>query len=230
MQNLQKTEKMMTDLTLYIGNKNYSSWSLRPWLALKAAGIPFTEQLSRFDESTGHAHFIEFSPTKKVPALVIKQDGKEPVTIPESLAILETIADLYPEKNLWPQDQLLRAQARALASEMHAGFMGIRSECPMNLRREVKAIELSDAVRKDVKRIEQIWSKCLEQSGGPFLFGHFTIADAMFAPVVNRLEIYALSNHPAISAYSRAMKDLLAWQEWVTEALKEPWIVEEDEA
>jgi glutathione S-transferase len=85
-------------------------------------------------------------------------------------------------------------------------------------------------VRKDVKRIEQIWSKCLEQSGGPFLFGHFTIADAMFAPVVNRLEIYALSNHPAISAYSRAMKDLLAWQEWVTEALKEPWIVEEDEA
>lgn len=220
----------MTDLTLYIGNKNYSSWSLRPWLALKAAGIPFTEQLSRFDESTGHAHFIEFSPTKKVPALVIKQDGKEPVTIPESLAILETIADLYPEKNLWPQDQLLRAQARALASEMHAGSMGIRSECPMNIRREVKAIEVSDAVRKDVKRIEQIWSKCLEQSGGPFLFGHFTIADAMFAPVVNRLEIYALSNHPAISAYSRAMKDLLAWQEWVTEALKEPWIVEEDEA
>lgn len=220
----------MTDLTLYIGNKNYSSWSLRPWIALKAANIPFTEKLSRFDESTGHAHFIEFSPTKKVPALVIEQNGAPTVTIPESLAILETIADLYPDRKLWPEDQLLRAQARALASEMHAGFMGLRSECPMNMRRTIKALEVSGAVTKDVKRIEQIWSSCLEQSGGPFLFGHFTIADAMFAPVVNRLEIYELSNHPAVLAYSNAMKGLPAWQEWLTEALKEPWIVEEDEA
>lgn len=220
----------MMKLTLYIGNKNYSSWSLRPWLALKVANIEFDEILSQFDESTNHAHFIEFSPTKKVPALVIEQEAGQVTTIPESLAILETIADLFPEKNLWPQDAMQRAEARALASEMHAGFMGLRSECPMNMRRPVKAISVSDQVRKDVSRIEEIWSSRLKQSGGPFLFGDFSIADAMFAPIVNRLEIYDLAQAPAIQAYSKAMKALPAWQEWQREALKEPWIVEEDEA
>ncbi|MCT4654717.1 MAG: glutathione S-transferase family protein [Cohaesibacter sp.] len=220
----------MVQLTLYIGNKNYSSWSLRPWLAMTAAAIPFTEILSRFDESTGHAHFIKFSPTKKVPALVIEEEGKEPVTIPESLAILETMADLYPQKGLWPESPAERAIARSLASEMHGGFFGLRGECPMNMRRKPGAIEVSDAVRKDVKRIESIWQEQLQRSGGPFLFGEFGIVDAMFAPVVNRLEIYELSDHPAVKAYTKAMKALPAWQDWVEEALKEPWVVEEDEA
>lgn len=220
----------MHELTLYIGNKNYSSWSLRPWLALKVADIAFVEKLSRFDESTGHAHFIEFSPTKKVPTLLIHQENQKPVTIPESLAILETIADLYPDRHLWPQDAMQRAKARALASEMHAGFMGLRSECPMNMRRKIEAITVSNSVIKDVKRLEQIWSDCLEQSGGPFLFGDFSIADAMFAPVVNRLEIYALSDHIAVKVYSKAIKALPAWKEWQEAALKEPWIVQEDEA
>lgn len=227
----------MTDriaLTLFIANKNYSSWSLRPWLAMAAANIPFTEHFSRFDESTGHAHFIDFSPTKKVPALKISQEGEEPVTICESLAILETVADLFPEAHLWPAAPLQRAKARAYAAEMHGGFTGLRRACPMNLRRPVRPLSLAAdveaAVMKDVARIEQIWSSCLASSGGPFLFGAFGAVDAMFAPVINRFETYALSQSPTFHAYRDAMKSLPAWQAWEADALKEPWIVEEDEA
>jgi len=221
-------------LTLYIANKNYSSWSMRPWMALKTKDIPFTEHLSPFDESTGHAHFIEFSPTKKVPALKIERTGKDPVTICESLAIIETIADLFPQAALWPSDPIERAKARGFATEMHGGFFGLRGSCPMNMRRPVKALDLDPysaaAVVKNVERIEGIWSECLNASGGPFLFGEFGAVDAMFAPVINRLETYALSDSTVFQAYKSAMKALPSWQAWEAAALEESWIVEEDEA
>jgi len=165
---------------LFIGNKNYSSWSFRPWIAMKAKGVDFAETLVPFDDEGGNPKFREFSPTGKVPTLV---DGD--LTIWESLAILEYLHDKFPGHGFWPSDQKARALARAVANEMHGGFGGLRSQCPMNMRRELWAIEISDQTRKDVARIEILWADCLEKSGGPFLFGEFCNADAMFAPVVN---------------------------------------------
>lgn len=212
-------------MRLYIGNKNYSSWSFRPWIAMKAKGIDFEEVLVPFDDEGGNPKFKVFSPSGKVPTLV---NGD--LTVWESLAILEYLADIFPEKGFWPEDINTRALARAVANEMHGGFGGLRGECPMNIRREVRAIDVSDAVRKDVARVETLWSECLEKSGGPFLFGEFCNADAMFAPVVNRLEKYDLSNHDAVLAYRKAMKSHSAWIEWEEAALKEIWIVPADEA
>ena len=192
---------------------------------MKVKGIEFDETLSPFDEPNHNKHFLEFSPSKKVPVLHL--DGQ---IIWESLAICECLADLYPDLELWPTDRLARAKARSISTEMASGFSSLRSECPMNMRREHYAIPVSNGVRKDVERIENIWSECLEASGGPFLFGEFSIADAMFAPVVNRLQIYCLSEAPAVLEYRAAMQALPAWQEWEAASQAEPWIVEEDEA
>ncbi len=215
----------MCALKLIIANKNYSSWSFRPWIALKAKGIEFEEVFSQFNEETGHKHFAEFSPTKKVPVL---QDGD--LSVWESLAILEYLAEKFPESGLWPVDVKDRAMARCISNEMHGGFMSLRAECPMNMRRVEEAIPVSDGVGKDVKRITNIWRECLKISGGPFLFGEFSNADAMFAPVVNRIAKYKLSDDPIVERYSSAMTALPAWQEWEEAGKAEPWIVEEDEA
>jgi glutathione S-transferase len=212
-------------MRLYIGNKNYSSWSFRPWIAMKAKGVAFEEVLIPFDDEGGNPKFKEFSPTGKVPVLV---DGD--LTVWESLAILEYLHDRFPRWGFWPSDDAARAHARSIANEMHGGFSALRNACPMNMRRPVRAIEVSEAVRRDVTRIEQIWEHCLASHGGPFLYGEFCNADAMYAPVVNRLEKYALSDHPAVVAYTRAMKGHAAWQEWEAAALEEPWIVPADEA
>lgn len=212
-------------MRLFIGNKNYSSWSFRPWIAMKAKGIEFEEILIPFDDEGGNPKFHEFSPTGKVPTLV---DGR--LTVWESLAILEYLADKFPDHGFWPQPMEERARARSISNEMHAGFFALRRECPMNMRRPVRAIEISQGVRDEIRRIEKIWSDCLSRHGGPFLFGDFTIADAMYAPVVNRIEIYALSDHEAVTAYSAAMKAHPAWQEWEKAALEETWIVPADEA
>ena len=212
-------------MKLYIGNKNYSSWSLRPWIAMKAKGIEFEEILIPFDDEAKNPKFKEFSPTAKVPTLV-----DEDLTVWESLAILEYLAEKFPDAGIWPKNQKARAHARAISNEMHGGFGGIRNECPMNIRRQISAITISNDVRKDVARIEAIWSECLETYGGPFLFGEFSNADAMFAPVVNRLEIYELSVHSAVSAYSQVMKSHPAWIEWEEDARAETWIVPADEA
>ncbi len=212
-------------MKLYIGNKNYSSWSFRPWFALKAKEVDFKEILIPFDDDAKNPKFREFSPTGKVPTLV---DGA--LTVWESLAILEYLADRFPDKGFWPQDIAARAHARAISNEMHGGFQALRNACPMNIRRPVKPIEIGDGVRRDVARIEEIWSQCLERHGGPFLFGEVSNADAMFAPVVNRLEIYALSQHPAAAAFTQAMKSLPAWREWETAARAESWVVRADEA
>ena len=215
----------MPDPILFIGNQKYSSWSFRPWIAMKVKGIAFSQTLMRFDDHPERVDFRSFSDTGTVPAL---HDGA--VRISESLAILEYLADLYPEKGFWPADRAARAKARSISAEMAAGFRPLRNECPMNFAREVRAILVSDGVRANVARIEEIWSTCLEAHGGPFLFGEFSNADAMYAPVVNRLEIYALSGHPAVKAYSAAMQGLPAWAEWAAAGKVEPWIVPEDEA
>lgn len=216
-------------MRLYIGNKNYSSWSFRPWIAMKAKGIDFEEILVPFDDEGGNPKFKDFSPSGKVPTLVTSEEEGD-LTIWESLSILEYLHDKFPDKGFWPSDSKQRAIARCIANEMHGGFNGIRNECPMNMRREVRAIEVSDAVQKDVARIETLWADCLQSSNGPFLFGEFSNADAMFAPVVNRIEKYDLSNHSAVLSYRDAMKFHPAWIEWETEALKESWIVPADEA
>jgi len=212
-------------MRLYIGNKNYSSWSFRPWIAMKAKQVEFEDVLVPFDDEGGNPKFREFSPTGKVPTLV---DGD--LTIWESLAILEYLHDLFPQKGFWPEEISARAHARAVANEMHGGFTALRNECPMNMRREIRAIDVTDGVRKDVARIEALWSECLERSGGPFLYGEFCNADAMYAPVVNRLEKYDLSNHPAVLAYRDALKTHPAWIAWETAALEETWTVPADEA
>jgi glutathione S-transferase len=215
----------MPDPILFIGNQKYSSWSFRPWIALKVKGVAFTQKLMRFDDHPERVDFRTFSDTGTVPAL---HHGD--VRISESIAIIEYLADLHPDKGFWPADIAQRAKARAVSAEMAAGFRPLRNECPMNFAREVRAIEVSDGVQANVTRIEEIWSTCLDTHGGPFLFGEFSNADAMYAPVVNRLEIYALSDHPAVKAYTAAMKALPAWAEWATAGRAEPWIVPEDEA
>jgi glutathione S-transferase len=218
-------ETAMSDLVLTIGNKNYSSWSMRPWLALKACNIPFTEVLIPFNDEGGNPLFREISPTGRVPAL---QHGD--VRVWESLAIIEYVAELHPDAGLWPRDRVARARARSYAMEMLSGFRALRGACPMNIRRPVRAIALPDGVMADVARIEAIWTEALARSGGPFLFGDFTAADAMFAPVVNRLEIYALTDNPVSLAYRAAMKAHPAFKAWQADALAETWIVPADEA
>ena len=211
-------------MKLHIANKNYSSWSLRPWLGLRVKDIPFEEVLHPFDMAKGNPDFATFSPTGKVPVL---EDGD--VTVWESLAILEYAADRFPSAGFWPVDSSERALARSLSCEMLSGFSALRSECPMNMRRKIEAIPVSRQVHGDVERIAAIWRQCLESSGGPFLFGSFTIADAMFAPVVNRLQIYRFDDDPVVKRYSEVVTALPAWCEWRDAGLAESWIVEEDE-
>lgn len=210
----------MTDFELFIGNKNYSSWSLRPWIALKQKDIPFREILVPFDFENGNPEFAAFSPSMKVPVL---KDGT--LTVWDSLAILEYAADCYPQKGLWPEDGKTRARARAVSAEMHSGFSALRDACPMNMRRPAEKRTGTAAVTADVERVLAIWAECLEASGGPFLFGQFTIADAMYAPVVSRFATYGLTEDPVAARYHDAMTGTAAWQQWETEALAEPWVV-----
>ncbi|PWE55211.1 glutathione S-transferase [Metarhizobium album] len=215
----------MAELTLYIANKNYSSWSFRPWIAFTARGVPFREVLVPFDFPNGNPRIKEISPSGKVPLL---RHGD--LSVWESLAIVEYAAELFPEAGLWPEDPAARAVARSVSAEMVAGFGALRNACPMNMRRRKGAIPLQEGVAADVARIEEIWHERLARSGGPFLFGDFSAADAMFAPVVNRFEIYDLVRHETTLAYMAAMKAHPAWKTWEEAALAEPWIVPEDEA
>ncbi len=215
---------MAHDLTLHIGNKNYSSWSLRPWLAMRVLDFAFNEELVPFDMAAGNPKFAAFSPTGKVP--VLDHDGRK---IWESLAIIEYLHELYPDRPVWPGELAARAHARSISCEMISGFSDLRAACPMNMRRSPKPIDISEHVHRDVTRIGSIWDDCLERYGGPFLFGGFCGADAMFAPVVNRLEVYCLPVSDASRAYMGRMKSLAAWREWEEAGRNEPWVVEEDE-
>jgi glutathione S-transferase len=215
----------MEKLTLYIGNKNYSSWSFRPWLAMEATGIPFEEVLIPFDFAAGNPNFKDISPTKLVPVL---HHGD--LRVWESLSIIEYVADLFPEKQLWPTNIKDRAVARSVSMEMLGGFRALRLACPMHMRRKKSKIEVSDAVRNDVERIENIWRELRARSGGPYLFGAFSAADAMFAPVVCRFDVYDLVSSEDTVEYMQVIKSHPAWQKWYQAAIVEPWTVPEGEA
>jgi glutathione S-transferase len=213
---------------LVIGNKNYSSWSLRPSMMLAMAGIPFDEKLIRFGEPEFSIAVRKISAAARVPVLL--HNGN---TIWDSLAIMEYLAETFPRKLIWPKNKKARALARSASAEMHSSFVGIRNECPMNLRRQVKPPRggISTTVQKEVARIESLWAQCRKAygKGGPFLFGKFTAADAMFAPVVTRLETFAIPVKPETRRYMDSIMKTAAFQNWKTAALKEPWIVPEDE-
>jgi glutathione S-transferase len=214
-------------LKLVIGNKNYSSWSMRPWLALRAAGIPFEEIfIPLYTGPTDKDRILGFTRSGKVPALI---DGD--ITVWDSLAIIEYIAERFPETKLWPQDRAARAHARSISAEMHSGFMPLRNECGMNLHRPVRGIALSEDARANIARIEEIWSDCRERYGkqGPFLFGAFTGADAMYAPVVHRFRTYDIKVGPVVQAYMEAMMALPAFKEWTEAGLAETLIIEKFE-
>ena len=213
-------------LTLVIGNKNYSSWSFRPWIAMKVAGIAFDEVVISLDAPDFKSRVSKIAGTGKVPAL--DDNG---IHVWESLAILEYLAERFPDARLWPADAAARAHARAISSEMHAGFLPLRRVCPMNMWRPVKKRELNDEAVANVRRIDPMWADCRARygSGGPFLFGGFTAADAMYAPVVARFHTYDVGVGALARAYMDAMRALPAWREWETAALKEPWVLAEDE-
>ena len=219
---LRKTKIMAPHLI--IGNKNYSSWSLRPWIAMKATGIAFEETVISLEAKDFKARILDLSGAGKVPVLL---DGD--IRVWESLAILEYLAENFPAARLWPEGAAARAQARAVASEMHAGFAPLRRQLPMNMWRPVKARALDAEAAANVARIDEIFSVCLAKSGGPFLFGSFGAADAMFAPVVSRFHTYAVDVSAAARGYMNAVMALPAWHEWRAAALREPWVLEHDE-
>jgi glutathione S-transferase len=207
-------------LKLVIGNKNYSSWSMRPWLALRANSIAFEEIFIPLytDNKADKERILSFSRAGKVPALI---DGD--ITVWDSLAIIEYIAERFPEVRLWPEDRASRAHARSISAEMHSGFLPLRSECGMNLHRQVRAIALSADARANVARIQEIWIDCRQRYGklGPFLFGSFGAADAMFAPIVHRFRTYAIDVRPEAQAYMTTMMALPAFEEWTKAGLAE---------
>ena len=209
--------------TLYIGNKAYSSWSLRPWILLRQFEIDFDETVIPLYEATSCLEIQQHSPTGKVPALVASD-----VVVWDSLAIIEYVADCFPNKGIWPSEPAARAMARALSAEMHAGFADLRRTCPTNFRRKPKPLALNDEARRDVDRIEAAWAAARRQWGqsGPFLFGGFSGADAMFAPVVNRLHAYAVEVTPETRTYMDAIMALPEWQAWIAGAEAEPWTIE----
>ncbi len=210
---------------LYIGNKNYSSWSMRPWVLLKQAGIPFEEVIVRFDSFAADSRFKAavnaVNPVGKVPVWV---DGD--LAVWDTLAIAETLAEQFPGKNLWPSDPAARARARSVCAEMHAGFSALRSHCPMNIEAHLPQVgeriwRDQSAVRADVARLVQMWTALLETHGGPLLFGDFSIADAYFAPICMRLTTYALPLPVHIQAYVDRVTALPGVQAWIADALAE---------
>ena len=221
-------------LTLVIGNKNYSSWSMRPWVLMKQAGIPFQEEKVRFDafndpESDFKKTMLKLNPAGRVPVLV--DDG---FCVWDTLAIAETLAEKFPDLQLWPRDAQARARARSVCAEMHSGFTALRSHCPMNIEAslpQVGALVWRDqpAVRADVQRLTAMWSELLLQHKGPMLFGDFGIADAYFAPVCMRLRTYQLPVPGAVTDYIRRVCALPGVKAWIADALAEHDFVDFDE-
>jgi len=214
-------------LKLIVANKAYSSWSQRAWILLAHFKIPFEEVVIPLDLPQTHAQILEHSPNGKVPALI---DG--PITVWESLSVVEYVAETHPEKAIWPRGKAARAHARSLAAEMHAGFQALRQACPANFRRAVRKIALNEAVEADVARIEAAWAHARKTFGkaGPFLFGRFSAADAMFAPVVNRFHIYDIPVSRTSRDYMAAMMALPAWKAWIADAEAEEWRIEKYDA
>ena len=211
-------------LTLVIGNKNYSSWSMRPWIALRAAGIAFEEvMIPLYTGEADKQRILSYAKSGKVPALV---DGD--ITVWDSLAIIEYLAERFPAAGLWPQDRAARAHARSVSAEMHSSFMALRRECGMNLHRPVRAKALSTDAEADVARIQQMWTDCRVRYGalGPYLFGRFSGADAMYAPVIHRLRTYAIPVTAPVQSYMETMQALPAFREWTEAGLAETLVIE----
>lgn len=212
-------------MQLYIGNKNYSSWSMRPWVLMRHFDLPFEEVMVRFDSFAPTSRFKQtmgaLAPTAKVPVWV---DG--PLVVWDTLAIAETLAERYPELPLWPVDAAQRARARSLCAEMHSGFAALRSACPQNIEAYLpevgqRVLAEKPAVQADLHRIVTMWTEALNASGGPFLFGRFGIVDAYYAPVVGRLRSYALPVPAEVSAYMDRVWSAPGVAEWVRDALAE---------
>jgi|tagenome__1003787_1003787.scaffolds.fasta_scaffold20139078_1 glutathione S-transferase len=212
--------------TLVIANKCYSSWSLRPWLLLRQLGIPFDEVLIPLDQPDTKAAILKHSPAGKVPVLI---EGA--VTVWESIAIMDHVGETFEDAQVWPRDLNARAMARSVAAEMHAGFGALRSACPMNLGKRYAPRDRGEAVGRDVARITAIWRDARSRfgAGGPFLFGAFSAADAMYAPVVTRFDTYSIPVDPVSRAYMDTILSLAAFREWREAALREPWMTPSDE-
>jgi glutathione S-transferase len=212
-------------MQLYIGNKNYSSWSMRPWVLMREFQIPFDEVMLRFDGFGADARFkqqaLAIGPTGRVPVLV-----DQGFAVWDTLAICEYLADLRPDLAVWPQDRLLRARARCLCAEMHSGFGALRNACPMNIEASLpevgqRVLAEQPAVAADLARVESMWSKALADSGGPFLFGTYSAVDAYYSPVVARLRSYALPVSAGVARYMDAVWASAGVAAWVADALAE---------
>ena len=219
-------------MRLFIGNKVYSSWSLRPWIVMRAHGIAFDEQLIQLRSGDTGDRIRKVSPAGKVPALV---DGETLAW--DSLAIMEYLADKFPDKAIWPRDRLARAHARCVSAEMHSGFQSLRGQCQMTITKRFKTSTRTPEVMADVARITALWSEARAKFGakatgtdsGPFLYGAFTAADGMFAPVVSRLHTYSITVDAASQAYMDAVRTHPAYVEWLAGAVKEPWFLEDND-
>ena len=211
---------------LIIGNKNYSSWSLRPWLLMKEAGIEFDEHLILLDTPTTKKEIAAFSEAGRVPILQLGD-----TTVWDSLAIAETVAERWPEEKLWPEDADERAHARAISAEMHSGFPHLRNCMPMNCRAMGRIVEIPDELGEDIDRIIAIWSECHKKYSGDsgWLFGHFTVADAMFAPVVLRFRTYGINLPESAGFYPHRVLESEAMQEWLAAAECEVEVIDQDE-
>ena len=212
----------MAQLKIVIGNKNYSSWSLRPWLALEQCGVPYEEQVIPLDQPDTAAQIARFSPSGRVPTLL---DGE--LTIWDSLAICEYLNEKFPAARLWPKDPAARALARSVSAEMHSGFVGLRTHCPMKVKESLPMAQPREEVKADLARIDALWTDCRNRfgAGGPFLFGAFSIADAMFAPVVSRIRTYGLQISPGAKAYCDAVWNSPGMQKWAAAARAESFVM-----
>ncbi|HEY9617332.1 MAG TPA: glutathione S-transferase family protein [Microcoleaceae cyanobacterium] len=216
----------MSQLTLIIGNKNYSSWSLRPWLAMKQAGLEFQEIRIPLDTPKTASQLRQYSPVGKVPVL---HDGS--LIVWDSLAILAHLVERFPERHWWPTDLAARATARSISAEMHSSFGNLRQNMPMNCRASLPGKGMAPGVQADIDRITTIWRDCRQRfgRGGDFLFGAFTIADAMYAPVVSRFTTYDVTLDPICKAYVEAIWSLPAMQDWLAAAQAETEVIASDE-
>ena len=216
----------MSEFTLVVGNRSYSSWSLRGFLAARLAGLAFDEVLVRLSEPGSKAELLKHSPAGKVP--VLKHGAR---VIWDSLAIIEYLAEIRPEAGLWPADPDARAHARAISAEMHSGFSALRAAMPMNLRKSLPGKGRGRDVAEDIERIGAIWADCRATygAGGPFLFGRFSAADVMYTPVATRFRTYAVELDEPCQAYVDAVLGRPDFLEWHEAALEEPWVIPEDE-
>jgi glutathione S-transferase len=214
----------MADFHIYLGYRSFSSWSMRGWLPLKKAGVAFEETLLRYRTAEGRARLIALSPTGKVPLLVDRREGRE-VKVWDSLGIGEYLAEAFPAARLWPADPEARALARSIAAEMHSGFPALRGELPMALLERIPKQVTDDKALAEIARVEAIWTETRERwgkaGGGPFLFGHYTVADAMYAPIATRFRTYGVKLGPVASAYMQAILDDPDMRLWDENAVKE---------